>query len=246
MAPPSLKRKLEEDLSSEAGTPVSYASKSLPMRTKRRRWDSLEGGFAGLTINHIPYFSSPSPTVESPSDGSVPFSPSAQSVPSLDVHTTTEFDTLNSPHRTTVQPTSVEEPPSPDLGDDIKMKGTSWYEPEKDRMSNPFGGIVITDLDEFIEEDETAEADSYPSPPPLPSAFVDSMTRDLPPLHSTANPATMALVLFKPPPRFCSPDQDGIQGNSRLNEENEMDRKVESLPISTPDDDAMDVELYPL
>lgn len=63
------------------------------------------------------------------------------------------------------------------------MKGTSWYEPEKDR-------IVITDLDDFDDE---------PDPDPnltISSALLDHIKAG--PIRLPRPAPSMALVLFKP------------------------------------------------
>ncbi|KZT19896.1 hypothetical protein NEOLEDRAFT_920588 [Neolentinus lepideus HHB14362 ss-1] len=196
--------------------------------SKRRRWDTLEHGFAGLTINNAlqgrvqgpsfqtrtqPYASSSSLSTVSSSDGSyIQFHPAAPQASTLSLSSFT--GPSSSPYP--VQPTSIEEPVSPELMD-VKMKGTSWYEPEKDR-------VVITDLDEFAEEsEEEGEASRDNNSIEVASGYLAHLKLRDPFIRAdlglpTRQPETnMALVLFRPPPSFDTLEITELHDNNTNN-----------------------------
>ena len=81
---------------------------------KRRRCDSLEFGFAHLALSN--------PQVETqPSNPSIIIAPFELSAMDTDI---------DLPSPCVIHPSSVQEPPPIP---EVKMKNSSWYEPEKDR-----------------------------------------------------------------------------------------------------------------
>lgn len=144
---PSTKRKRPPTPSSDESDGLSERSTSF--RTfegdlpKRRRCSTLEQGFAHLNLSHPVYQTHVSSTTSTSSTSPIP------SILELDV----PFARSPSPSAMEseytypiIQPTSIEEPPSPDASGypppdaecedgvaDIKMRSQSWYEPEKDR-----------------------------------------------------------------------------------------------------------------
>ncbi|PBK73776.1 hypothetical protein ARMSODRAFT_952849 [Armillaria solidipes] len=111
-------------------------------------------------------------------------------------------------------PDNVEEPIH-----DVKMKRSTWYEPEPDR-------IVVTDLDSSDDEDDEQDTALSISP-----ALIDRIrSRQL--VSSLPTPATHALVLYRPLPIIPTPEKSAEQQQAQPEPEPEP-------PI---DDDAMDVE----
>ncbi|KAK0195255.1 hypothetical protein F5146DRAFT_1132746 [Armillaria mellea] len=107
-------------------------------------------------------------------------------------------------------PDTVEEPIH-----DVKMKRSTWYEPEPDR-------IVVTDLDSSDDDDD--EQDPSLS---ISAALIDRIrSRQL--VSSLPTPATHALVLYRPLP-VPTPEKPA-----------EQQQQAQSEPPR--DDDAMDVE----
>lgn len=124
-------------------------------------------------------------------------------------------------------PDNVEEPIH-----DVKMKRSTWYEPEPDRKPLPCPaqarahrsiGIVVTDLDS--SDDEGDEQDTALSISP---ALIDRIrSRQL--VSSLPTPATHALVLYRPLP---------IPTTEKPAEQ----QQAQPEPEPPRDDDAMDVE----
>lgn len=124
-------------------------------------------------------------------------------------------------------PDNVEEPIH-----DVKMKRSTWYEPEPDRKPLPCpaqarphrsAGIVVTDLDSSDDEDDEQDTTLSISP-----ALIDRIrSRQL--VSSLPTPTTHALVLYRPLP---IPEKPAEQQQAQPEPEPEPPR----------DDDAMDVE----
>ncbi|KAF8161007.1 hypothetical protein B0H34DRAFT_795850 [Crassisporium funariophilum] len=139
---------------------------------KRRRCSVLEHGFAYMSIANatdVPMQPLPMslnyPHVED-------VSPLAGSSSQMDADVPIAYS----------PPYVVEEPTIPE----VKMKTSSWYEPERDR-------IVITDLDSFTESDDEREEAVTINPVFLER--IRTKTFDKP-----APSTSQALVLFKPLP----------------------------------------------
>jgi len=117
-------------------------------------------------------------------------------------------------------PNPIEEPSVPE----IKMKSSSWYEPERDR-------IIVTDLDSSSDEEiETNEADNLSvSISPALLEKISSRSREF--IGSSLPPpaSSQALVLFKPLP---------VAGMLDLTRSSK-----EEVHVPRQDDDAMDIEL---
>ncbi|KAF8972975.1 hypothetical protein BDZ97DRAFT_1912576 [Flammula alnicola] len=183
------------------------ASAQAPPR-KRRRCSILEHGFAHLSLGgEVP------PPLTPPIMDTEMLTPPAYPSPPL-------------------QPAYiVEEPRIPE----IKMKTSSWYEPEPDR-------IVITDMDSFTQSDDEEEENVTINPVLLDrirtSKFDSSNGRRRPP--STTSNTSQALVLFRPLPLS---DRE-IERANEIRAKREENMKVETKRERAVevDDDAMDVE----
>lgn len=185
-------------------------------RSKRRRPDTLEHGFAHLSLNHNhPYgAANTTPTLQ-------PVFVDPNIVP-MDTDPEPAMDTAERPLAYI-----VEEPPVPE----INMKTSSWYELEPDRQwtailvatgANKGAGIVITDLDSFNESDDEGEQDASHVVNPALLERLRSKQRGH---HLESPPATsQALVLFRPLP-YIQPvieeveDEDEPKDNNRRDEE---------------------------
>ncbi|KII92341.1 hypothetical protein PLICRDRAFT_172444 [Plicaturopsis crispa FD-325 SS-3] len=243
---PSSKRKL--DAEGDEATPLQTLLPASPNQhsTKRRRYNTLEHGFAHLNLQGLQpstpiYTTSPTSSVSEFSHA-----PSISEVP-IPLHTVSDASPMDADSSLpVVRPRSVEEPP------DVKMKGSSWYEPEKDRESRPplpashdantpsvRPGIVVTDLDDSdddSERDARSEAGIAISTALLErirarAAVGNSLDTPPPPVDDSSK----ALVLFRPLPTAqwaaeasTDPDEDET-------------REVEERPL-TPGSDAMDVD----
>jgi len=188
---PSIKRKHEIT----DDTPLPY---------KRRRCSTLEHGFAHLTLENPQLITKVHPQ---PSNPSIPLD---QQHP-MD----TNFDLSSS---SVLRPSSIEEPTTIP---EIKMKNTSWYEPEKDR-------IVITDLDDSDEEPES-DLDLTISSVLLDHIKTRPVALEALARQVASKDTSKALVLFKP--------VKVAEKDARVEE---SERSTASLPIK--DDYAMDVE----
>jgi len=110
---------------------------------------------------------------------------------------------------------------------DVKMKSSSWYEPEPDR-------IVITNLDSSSDEDDDATMDSTPvsiHPALLNRIRNNALTSGL--NTSLPSPSSQALVLFKPvsvpevlPQRKQGIEEAVIKKGSRVQEDDAMDTEL--------------------
>lgn len=118
---PTTKRKHSASSSPVSSpNPGSSSPSHSPPPTKRRRFSALESGFAHLTLNN--------PRL---SCSSLPPLPDVSELFSIPSDLPSPMSTESNPPHLVVRPTSVEEPPAPE----VKMKTSSWYEPEPDRMS---------------------------------------------------------------------------------------------------------------
>ncbi|KAG6860007.1 hypothetical protein C0995_000611 [Termitomyces sp. Mi166 len=204
---PISKRKL----SASDDSPTSGRSRSSspsPPSPKRRKHTILEAGFSSLSL------SSPESSI---SGGWAHVSES-----SVLGYMPMEDDDCLAP--VVVLPSTVEEPDIPE----VKMKSSSWYEPEPDR-------IVVTSLESSDDEDEEepdADTTSISISPVLLKKIANQSTRDLEtPLITPPTNTSQALVLYKPLP------VPGIVCEENRRDENE---KTDDI---VEDDDAMEVEL---
>ena len=208
-----------------------------PPASKRRRhtYAELEDGFSYLSVN-----------------GNTPqmytFMPDSILVEEIPTPATIDADmssVSSQPVYSVEEPTTIPE---------VKMKTSSWYELEPDRMCIwalvlPYQtksfllflpGIVITDLDSFTEsDDEDEHVGSIVNPPLLEK--IRANTLDNSPLPPVSTPsASQALVLFRPLPRFSDIDGDG---KAERKEENRV-KHVEDVRLYdgiTLAEDAMDI-----
>lgn len=143
-----------------------------------------------------------------------------------------------------IRPSSIEEPSIPE----VKMKSSSWYEPEPDRMWSVKShcvhqltdatGIVITDLDSSDDEDDE-NADPDTASLSISRALlkrISEHSRDLTTPGIPPRPVSQALVLFKPLPMAGVANIASVEDKA----------KEESIGIVdvVGDDDAMDVEVW--
>lgn len=94
----------------------------VPRPTKRRRCSTLEHGFAHLSLAHdFPVDYATSGKVESVEDVEMPMESDAPTFTS-DVNTVASSSSL--------------EKSTPVIDDDVRMRTSTWYEPEPDRRSS--------------------------------------------------------------------------------------------------------------
>ncbi|KAF8070255.1 hypothetical protein FPV67DRAFT_1008382 [Lyophyllum atratum] len=210
---PTAKRKLSDSPSpstSPSPSPPSSRSGSLPPQ-KRPRYSALEAGFSTLTLGN--------PNTTDPgSSSALPYVSEPISSPS---------DILAIP--TVVLPDTIEEPNIPE----VKMKSSSWYEPEPDR-------IVITDLESSSDEEDNLEAEISISPALLQK--ISSHSRGLPEPGIPFPNQSHALILFKPLPLPLP--LSGSESVPVQEDHKEETSSPDRLNIADviEDDDAMDVE----
>ncbi|KAJ3823921.1 hypothetical protein F5878DRAFT_537348 [Lentinula raphanica] len=239
---PSMKRRHSSSSPETDDVPLNVS----PVSPKRRRVTALERGFSNLSLHHVqpeastsisfvsPPTSPPNITYPPPYPGPIhtPIPLSSSSSSSLDTLTAMEVEYSST--TPTIQPDSVEEPTSPSLSlPEVRMKGSSWYEPEPDR-------IVVTDLDSSDEEDED-EVEPVLNPIVSPALLerirqrelLSTVSMSVPPL-----PDQQALVLYRPLPRpstYIEPED----------EQSEIPKSEGSVPdasLSLQDVEMMDVE----
>ncbi|KAF9264253.1 hypothetical protein L218DRAFT_958673, partial [Marasmius fiardii PR-910] len=165
-----------------------------PLPTKKRpRVTALEHGFSHMTLNNsiTPPTTLPGLVEQQDVSHLLPTSSSSQwSSSSLSAMEIEEVLANSQPSFIT-RPDSIEEPvsPLPSFTDvwDVKMKGTSWYEPEPDR-------IIITDLDSSDDEDSPDENQPITISPALLQRIRerDLLRASVPAGHN------QALVLYRP------------------------------------------------
>ncbi|TFK18921.1 hypothetical protein FA15DRAFT_232900 [Coprinopsis marcescibilis] len=192
-----MKRKQSPQLPSD----MDDEDEQLTPPLKRRRCTTLENGIAHMSL--------------SPSRSRV-----SNTTPS-NVPTNDEISTPRSSLSGVVQQfipdsSSTEEPTIPE----VKMKTSSWYEPEPDR-------IVITDLDSFADEDDEADklvdkggSGGFEVHP----AFLEHIRAGRKKLDPTSAPS-QALVLFRPPPLPLPPSipEERINSNQVAEEPVQQD-----------------------
>ncbi|KAK7035282.1 hypothetical protein VNI00_012049 [Paramarasmius palmivorus] len=240
-----MKRKHSQSSSPEAESPDP---------PKRPRVTHLERGFSNLSLNNFAYGTNIAPDI--PNSGVSPLASASTSSWPQPSFSATEMDielseSFPPSHYTITQPDSVEEPTSPSATiPEIKMKGSSWYEPEPDREpsssirrdlpshSNPSfprrAGIVVTDLDSSDDEDGSDDQDGplTISPALLQRIRERDMLKASLPTDSTQS---QALILYRPPMIPAPPEDDELDA---------LAPQVEIPPpqINVDDDDKMDVE----
>ncbi|KAM6502352.1 hypothetical protein JOM56_002329 [Amanita muscaria] len=165
---------------------------------KRRKYSTLEHGFAHLTLTPD-------------QDTDVPMDSSDMVAPEVSDHV--------------VRPSSVEEPT------DIKMRTSTWYEPEPDR-------IVVTELESSDDEQDPRqdEGQLYVSPALLNhirSRTLDS-SLDSSQNFSTIQSTSQALVLYRPLQ---------LPGSAENSHEAPITPKDSIQSADIKEDDIMDVEL---
>jgi hypothetical protein len=285
------KRKRSSNCSSEDETEVSFFPQlpSSPIasspddsegdhRNKRPRRTNIEYGMHGMTLqSHVSPISSSGASVagSSVASGHQTYSdsglhhthnilePELLEVDEAFMPRDVEFDSK-------VGTPQVEEVPSPtasknsELGD-VKMKGASWYEPEKDRelayvtmrpknLTPGSVGIIITDIDDYSSDEES-------TPPSEPHTYWDADDQCYKPfeispaylLHfgGVPKPATLqrdprdslALVAYRPPPIILPQRPDEVEEpTSNDQREAELAFQSQGYQQAFPENDAMDID----
>jgi len=201
-----MKRKHREIVSPDEEDTVSAPRAPLP---KRRRCTNLEHGFSQMSLGISDLADIPVVSVEPPP---------ATNVIDADMVPASSSTYASAPVHQIAY--TVEEPVAPE----VKMKTSSWYEPEPDR-------IVITDMDSFTEEDEEEDENVSINPALLDvirSNTIETSTTTKTPAASTSQ----ALVLFRPLP-IC---------DIKNEEERTREEEVLETKEGVADEDAMDVE----
>ncbi|KAJ4468215.1 hypothetical protein J3R30DRAFT_3305847 [Lentinula aciculospora] len=202
---------------------------------KRRRVTALEKGLSSLSLHHLqPVSATPSATISSPinSQSISPSSYSTQSVTPLSSSlppfsdTFTAMEVEYSSMTPSMQPDSIEEPTTPSLAvPEIRMKGSSWYEPEPDR-------IIVMDLDSSDDEDEAEVVHPIVSPALLERIRQRELSIAVP---VPSLPDQQALVLYRPLTRpTVIENEDGPAMK--------QEATVNTLPSTAQDIEMMDVE----
>ncbi|KAF8348088.1 hypothetical protein F5887DRAFT_629900 [Amanita rubescens] len=198
LSPFTMKRKVCHNDSDDLGLEEDEPS-DVPRPTKRRRYSTLEHGFAHLSLAH-----------------DFPISGKVESVE--DVEMPMESD---APTFTVASPSSVEES-IPVIDNDVRMRKSTWYEPEPDR-------IVITDLESSSDEETDAQesGDLYVSPALLDHIRSHRFGSNL------KGPPSQALVLYRPMPRTVTTYEDAAAKANAIAPIKKSTKKEE---------DAMDLE----
>lgn len=220
-----------------AGVAAAPTLSTTDPRGKRRRTSTLERGFAHLSLTpNLRTAATPiiAPVIELPS------SDSSASLP-LDVDMNpvgpeiSELPSSDYPVPLLASSVAEAESNSPSTEpQEIKMKGTSWYEPEKDR-------IVITDLDEFEEDEDEykQEIETHPDS----DEWADS-NASLTVSSALLAHIKKALILFhKPLPLPNVVTDVEYNANSAPTPTPVNSPPVTILPKLLDEDDSMDVEL---
>ncbi|KAG5338548.1 hypothetical protein C0989_007112 [Termitomyces sp. Mn162] len=180
-------------------------SRSPSPPSKRRKHTFLEAGFSSLSL------SSPEPNI------------SGEQLYASETHVL-DYMPMEDDHLAPLLALPSEEPEIRE----VKMKSSSWYEPEPDR-------IVVTSLESSDEEDEEepdADTTSITISPALLKKISNQSTRDLGTrLMTPATNTNQALVLYKPLP---------VPGAACEEHKKDENNKTDNI---VTDDDAMDVEV---
>ncbi|KAG6889576.1 hypothetical protein C0992_004684 [Termitomyces sp. T32_za158] len=189
--------------SAKDDSPTASRSRSPSPPPKRGKQSVLEADFSSLSLSGPKSSVSGGQTIVSESnDLDYPLMEDDSSAPIVDFQST------------------IEEPDIPE----VKMKSSSWYEPEPDR-------IVVTSLESSDEEGGELDTDSISVSPALLRKISNQTGRGLGTRLMTLPANTsQALILYKPLP---------VPGVACEEQKGDEDRTGNV----TADDDAMDVEL---
>jgi len=176
-------------------TPVDDLAETVVSK-RRRQCNTLEHGFAYLSIGNPTTMDVPWTSLANDSCSSAPI----------------DFSAMDSDMLPPQPAYIVEEPTVPE----VDMKASSWYEPEPDR-------IVITDLDLFTESDDEREREREESVNINPILLDCIRSKELGKKSSPHIKATStALVLFKPLPGLEQLQREGVT-QAKAVDENAMD-----------------------
>ncbi|KAF8744907.1 hypothetical protein AX14_012734 [Amanita brunnescens Koide BX004] len=202
-----MKRKLRHSDNTDNLSLEEDEPSNVPHPTKRRRCSTLERGFAHLSVHD--YSADPAVVEE------------AECVEDVEMPMEPDALTSTSVVNMVALPSSFEES-APDIHD-VKMRKSTWYEPEPDR-------IVITELESSSDEESDAQeggGELYVSP-----ALLDHIrSRTLG--SSVKAPASRALVLYRPMPHSATTSDDTTPKANAIARIKRSTRKEE---------DAMDLE----
>jgi len=186
---------------------------------KRRRPANLEYGFANLSLNNVepPLTLDPLPPA---------FDSSIQSTSIRPDDLVMDIDTT--PAATQEVPCSLSSTSPP--VHDVKMKFSSWYEPEPDR-------IVITSLDSASSSEDEEEEPEIVEVSPALIKHLKARALDPNVLPQQQQQPSQALVLFRPlvPPTSTLDEDDGYQAS----DEDDSDPGT----VLKEDVDSMDIEI---
>ncbi|KAG5646321.1 hypothetical protein DXG03_003918 [Asterophora parasitica] len=209
---PSSKRKLSaaSSVDSSPGRSPSASPSASPPPTKRRKFSALESNFSTLSLAN---------TLSAKLGSSSAF-------PYVSKPVSASSDDMEEDFPTVVLPAAVKEPDIPE----IKMKLSSWYEPEPDR-------IVVTDLDSSSDEEDNQEDPDKASISISKTLLkhISARSRDMAEPVLPHRGASQALVLFKPMPR-------PIPEMTATVEEPEEEGHRTIVDTDGIADDAMDIE----
>ena len=224
--PYTMKRKLRHSDNTDNLSLEEDEPSNVPHPTKRRRCSTLERGFAHLSVHDYSVDPAVVEEAECVEDVEMPMEPDAL--------------TSTSVVNMVALPSSFEES-APDIHD-VKMRKSTWYEPEPDRtlsLSRIYDmchvhvvttGIVITELESSSDEESDAQeggGELYVSP-----ALLDHIrSRTLG--SSVKAPASRALVLYRPMPHSATTSDDTTPKANAIARIKRSTRKEE---------DAMDLE----
>ncbi|TFK75284.1 hypothetical protein BDN72DRAFT_954920 [Pluteus cervinus] len=193
---------------------------------KRPRLHALEHHLAHLSLNHSPVQPL---TPHSFSNVDFPYDPSQfhqtyarASYPMISEMLPSEEMEILPPEDVITLPQSIESPTVPE----VKMRSSSWYEPEPDR-------IVVTDLD-GSSDDETDAGHSTPPPVNISAALLDRI-RPRPfdartPMIPSTPTQSQALVLFRPLSRPIAVESESIgawRSETKVDPRDEEDHRMD-------------------
>ncbi|KAH9022561.1 hypothetical protein EDB85DRAFT_1995786 [Lactarius pseudohatsudake] len=195
---------------------------------KRQRCTALEHGIGRLSLTHpvqdaamptpgVPELATrlPAPVPSVPDFGfSSSWLPAAASLPPAAPAVATSFQAP-----TTLDPATT----TAASGEDVKMRSSSWYEPEKDR-------IVVTDLDASSDDE-----DGVDDAPKLPRAVLQALLRGGPDPAARGDVPWMLRAGLLPSPSVPLPLSSPLSPPPPL-------KLASFFPGSVSSDEAMDVE----
>ncbi|KAF5367107.1 hypothetical protein D9758_004036 [Tetrapyrgos nigripes] len=256
---PTMKRKQSSspEESSDDGRNIDLSKPPSEQRAKRRKVSALERGLSHLTLNRAHHPISPIAGPSNvrgfpPADDAMDIEP--DSIPPPLIPPSDPILIPSSSSSIHIQPSSIEEPDSPPTRE-LKMKGTSWYEPEPDREPSPSlparvpyssdqgrprrpTGIVVTDLDSSDDEDfPESEQPIQVSPALLERIRQKELLQQHP---VTLSLSSSALVLYRPLAIPSAASEESLEPTIAEVLEDE------GLPVVQVEDDENKMDIEPI